>query len=321
MRLVLLLFLFRFSKNNKIQGHMKNVEPTALAYPESATEKKRLDREAILRLSGTFKVSFDFAETFSPNADYEREDLYKNGAVEYVFPIKNEDDFISLQHILVINGVVVVKHWRQDWIYENREFLSYFKDNTWKKYFLPKEKVKGTWTQKVYQVDDSPRYESFGTWLFVDGKEFWESNTDAPLPRRQMHRKDYNVLNRTFRIELRDSGWMMDQDNQKIYRDDQGNDQLIVWEKGFEVMERGDFDVSAGKNYWEKHKEVWTDIREAFKTVIAENQVIKFRQSVSDKLMYDYVFDLVKKFGGENYDRREAQKGIAEIIDLFLVRE
>ena len=30
---------------------------------------------------------------------------------------------------------------------------------------LTKKESKGKWIQKVYQVDDSPRYEGIGTWV------------------------------------------------------------------------------------------------------------------------------------------------------------
>jgi len=89
---------------------------------------------------------------------------------------------------------MIIKHWRQDWIYENTEFYIYDHDNKWSFLKLPNDNVKGQWTQKVFQVDDSPRYEGSGSWVYVDGKKYWESTTDAPLPRREYTtRSDYNL--------------------------------------------------------------------------------------------------------------------------------
>ena len=48
-----------------------------------------------------------------------------------------------------------------------------------------KKDVKKQWTQKVYQVDDSPRYSGSATWVHVDGKRYWQNKTGAPLPRRE----------------------------------------------------------------------------------------------------------------------------------------
>lgn len=90
---------------------------------------------------------------------------------------------------------MIIKHWRQDWLYENTDLYSFDKGTSWKYKKLDKKAVKGQWTQKVYQVDDSPRYEGSSTWVHVDGKDYWANVADAPLPRReQTHRNDYNVL-------------------------------------------------------------------------------------------------------------------------------
>ena len=70
---------------------------------------------------------------------------------------------------------MVIKHWRQDWIYQGVDILSYDKDERWKKKKLEKQNVKGKWVQKVYQVDDSPRYEGSGSWVHIDGKSYWEN--------------------------------------------------------------------------------------------------------------------------------------------------
>ena len=53
---------------------------------------------------------------------------------------------------------MIIKHWRQDWLYENTNLYEFYKDNTWKFNQLKAKDVKGQWTQKVYQVDDSPRW-------------------------------------------------------------------------------------------------------------------------------------------------------------------
>lgn len=51
----------------------------------------------------------------------------------------------------------------------NTDLCRYITDLNWKFVKLPKQKVKGQWTQKVYQADDSPRYEATATWIHADG--------------------------------------------------------------------------------------------------------------------------------------------------------
>ena len=282
--------------------------------------KKSRDKSSILRLAGVFKVTFDFAETFATEKNYQREDLYHNEAIEYIFPILEEEDKISLQHILVINEKFVVKHWRQDWIFENVDFLLFEKDGIWHKSTLPKEQVVGTWTQKVYQVDDTPRYQGYGTWVYVDGKSYWESTAYAPLPRRQEHRTDYNVLIRNSRIDLHEQGWFMDQNNQKVFRDNSGNDRLIVWEKGAENQIIGNYNVDAAIKYWDDYQLYWSAIRNFWDDVITQMEIVKIKEKIGGKHLYDWIFELAKKYPNEHFHKETLRKEFFEIINPFIAK-
>ena len=83
-------------------------------------------------------------------------DNYKSSAVEWVELVKDTPEHIQLQHILVI-GDYVVKHWRQDWIYEPTSLMSYDNNNTWNFTPIKQKFTIGKWEHRVYQVDDSPR--------------------------------------------------------------------------------------------------------------------------------------------------------------------
>ncbi|HLV41424.1 MAG TPA: DUF6607 family protein [Brumimicrobium sp.] len=282
-------------------------------------DKKELDRKSILEMEGCYKVTFDFAETFSPDTAYVKYDNYSSHGIEYIFAIENESDFISLQHILVVNDTFIVKHWRQDWLYENQSILTFDKDRTWNNTKISKKEAKGTWTQKVFQVDDSPRYEGYGTWVHVDGKHYWESIADAPLPRRELTvRQDYNVTKRHSRMELTDNGWWLEQDNEKIYRDENGNDELIVWEKGHEIFTRGEYDCQPAIDWWKENHKFWADVRTVWTKIIAENKTLKFERKVDKKLMYEQLFGMGEGYTGDNYDQAKAQKEIQSVIYSYL---
>ena len=158
------------------------------------------DVKAIKAMTGCYDVSFNFAETFPHKKGYEKKKNYRSGALEWVTVAEESPKDIKLQHILIVNPQgsgkdAIVKHWRQDWLYENSALHSFYKDSHWKFTKLKPEDVKGQWTQVVYQVDDAPRYAGSGTWVHVDGRHYWESTADAPLPRREYTtRKDYNVM-------------------------------------------------------------------------------------------------------------------------------
>lgn len=287
----------------------------------SESEKLKMDREAIKAMEGCYKVTFEFAETFSPDTAYEYHDRKFSWGIEYAFVIEETEDLISLQHLLIANDTMIIKHWRQDWVYEEDEILSYHKDGEWKKIQLSPEQVEGTWTQKVYQVDDSPRYEGYGTWVHVDGRHFWESTADAPLPRRELKRKEeYNVLKRLSHIELTDYGWILEQDNQKILRAD-GKDKLITWEKGFEKFIKGDYDCQPGISWWEDNKKYWADVREVWDEVYAENDQLKFHRRIDGKILFQRLFSEGDKYANSSdYNPKEVKKEIRKVIDSYLIK-
>ncbi len=182
-----------------LNAQAKPVQKTKEAAPaqSSSNSKKEQDRTAIKSMAGIYKVSFDFAETFSPDTGYKYHKRYSEWGIEYVSIVEETENKIALQHLLIVNDTMIIKHWRQDWTFENKDVYQYYKDNEWIKKTLTADQAHGTWTQKVFQVDDSPRYESYGTWVHVDGKHFWEGVNDSPLPRREFtKRSDYNVIKR-----------------------------------------------------------------------------------------------------------------------------
>ena len=128
------------------------------------------DRLAILAMQGEHKVNFDFMETVGFVEDYVPAKPYQSWGTEFVFLVEERRDFLSLQHIMVmffemedgtISEPMVVKHWRQDWKYQDKNLNKYIGDSTWQKMTIPWSERRGTWSQSVYQVDDSPRSVSY----------------------------------------------------------------------------------------------------------------------------------------------------------------
>ena len=51
-----------------------------------------------------------------------------------VIGVEDEDNKISIQHLLQVgrpDSPHIVKHWRQDWLFENTDFYTYNGDNEW----------------------------------------------------------------------------------------------------------------------------------------------------------------------------------------------
>ena len=94
----------------------------------ASNKKRKQDIEAIKGMCGCMNIRFEFAETISPNKDYEFYKNYISGGTELAFVAEESDNRIVIQHLLVVGEDMVIKHWRQDWIYEGDEMYQYDKD-------------------------------------------------------------------------------------------------------------------------------------------------------------------------------------------------
>ena len=270
----------------------------ALSLSVYAQNKKTQDRNAIKKMCGCFEVEFNFAETFKYSSDstYVPSNNYKTGGLEWAQLVDDEKNKISIQHILLVgpeSSPYVMKHWKQDWIFENQEFYMYNGNNSWNYKKKSKGKVKNQWTQKVYQVDDSPRYEGSATWVHVDGKSYWENITNAPLPRREYSkRSDYNITERGNRQEITNDGWIHDQDNSKIIRSVDKNDILIAKEKGFNYYKRvDDSRCKAAADWWTQNYSKWKTVRDKWNEIYSRKTDLKLHSLVDSKPLYSYLFD------------------------------
>ncbi|MFA6278388.1 MAG: DUF6607 family protein [Pedobacter sp.] len=291
-----------------------------IALHVNAQTKFDQDREAIKALAGFYKVTFNYTETFSPDDDYKFHEKHRSSAKEWALILEDSPKKIVIQHLLVMRGdSMIIKHWREDWTYEDTQILAYDKNDTWKKVNLTANDVKGKWTQKVYQVDDSPRYQAIGTWVHVDGKHQWQSNSDSPLPRREYsERSDYNVLNRGNTLYLTKTGWMFEQDNKKIIRSESG-DKLLAMEKGLEEFVKTDpKSFGYAQTWWKEQEKFWKDARETWDVVFAENNVIKLTPKVDNKLLYEQFFALGNQSVKEKWDSAKNKEGVKKIILAYL---
>lgn len=239
------------------------------------------DREAILGMAGAFRVGFRFEETVACQEGYELKPVYAPSATEWVTVIADEAGFISLQHILVVENDEgeehVIKHWRQDWRYEDTDVLAFRGRETWERESRDTADVRGTWTQAVYQTTDAPRYEAAGRWTHVGGVSTWESEpTWRPLPRREYtKRSDYDVVACRNVHTVTPSGWAHEQTNRKIVLDEAGNAAgVIAHEVGLNTYKRIDeVELAAAAAYWRENETAWAEIRAAWDGVLSRDRV------------------------------------------------
>lgn len=283
----------------------------------NAQSKKFKDISAIKKLCGCYEIEFNFAETFnySEDSSYTPSPNKIASALEWVDLTYYDQNSFKLQHILQMgndSNAYIIKHWREDWDFQNKKILTYIVDNKWQNQVLNFEETRGKWTQKVFQVDDSPRYEGIGTWVHVDGKSYWESNVDAPLPRRERTiRDDYNVLKRNNRIEITNYGWVHKQDNLKIIRHEEFDDKILAKEYGYNPYRKvDDSRCKHAQSWWKNNNTKWEIVRSIWDEVIEKNEFIKLKKKVDDKMLWEYLFS----------DEFSDEDEIRSIINEFLLQ-
>ncbi len=255
------------------------------------------DHAAILKMAGTFKVTFDMRETTSLVADYTPYPAKVSGGHEVVRAIVDTPDHVVLQHLLVVddgNGkTMVVKHWRQDWQWQPAKVLVYVGLGRWTLRPVPAAARRGAWSQTVWQTDDSPRYGGVGRWRYDDRAIRWTSEeTRRPLARRDATRNPpYDHYIGTNRHVLTPAGWVHEQDNAKIGMKD-GRSATFVHEYVVNTyVPASDFSIKAADDYWSKTKDYWASVRAEWDKVISRRsglelgEVADFGSSSAHELM------------------------------------
>lgn len=297
---------------------------------EPGLDKLEKDRRAILALAGNYRVSFDFTETVGLVENFKPTRPYFSWGTENVTLLEDSGKFISLQHSLVMyfkdekgetSGPHVMKHWRQDWSYEDSEMQVYQGDMTWKK--TPTPAPQGKWTQAVFQVDDSPRYEVAGAWSHEGGLSIWRSdNCPRPLPRREHTiRKDYNVLEGIHEISITPNGWVHVQSNRKLQANKDGSRKYVGQELGVDRYEEITApELATGfNNYWAKTKGYWKDVRDTWTGILKEKDSFTMKDTYDGKQLFmihfEYADGLEK---AEKPDPEADLKHAKETISHFL---
>ena len=124
--------------------------------------------------------------------------------------------------------------------------------------------------------------------MHVDGKSFWESYADAPLPRREYtKRSDYNVVGRMNRHEITKEGWIHDQYNKKIIRTKGKEDSLLAEEKGINTYVKiEDNRGELAKKWWKENKDFWNEVRTIWEDIYKQQSNIHLHEKINDKTLY-----------------------------------
>ncbi|HEX9875325.1 MAG TPA: DUF6607 family protein [Gammaproteobacteria bacterium] len=293
------------------------------------------DRRAILAMAGPYRTSFDFLETvqFTPDAEPVRP--YQSWGTEYVYVAADEGDFISLQHVIVmffeddegtVSGPIVTKHWRQDWRFEDRDLHVYVGRNTWERRRLSAGEATNAWTQAVFQVDDTPRYEASGRWVHDGNYSAWTGNsTWRPLPRREVSvRDDYDVLAAVNRHTILPRGWVHEENNLKLVLDERGElaaqNAYLARELGVNRYERIEgFDFSAGDEYWMRTAPFWAEVRAAWNRIYEQHERFGLAADYEGEALFQRLFDYADGIEEGSYDSAAGTAFIDATLDRYLI--
>jgi hypothetical protein len=222
-----------------------------------------------------------------------------------------------------VAGPFVTKHWRQDWLYEDGEMLTYRGRQTWGREPVAPADARGAWTQAVYQVDDSPRYEAVGRWRHFAGVSTWQSApTWRPLPRREWSvRHDYDVLIGTNLVTITPTGWVHQEDNSKVQLDPNGTPAAAISKEiGLNRYERiVGFDDSAGRRYQERTEPFWAEVRRAWTDVARRHPRFTLRAAPDEKQLFVPLFAYAEKLDeGGAFDPVDARAFAARTVEGYL---
>ncbi|MDB4408978.1 hypothetical protein N9165_02830 [Akkermansiaceae bacterium] len=295
---------------------------------ENGLKKLERDRRAILALAGSYRVSFDFIETMGFQKDYAPPKGYFSWGTEHVQVLANEQNFVSLQHTLVMYFEVpktkevqemIMKHWRQDWRFEDDDLHVYAGANTWKR--KKHSKVTGKWSQAVFQVDDSPRYETVGRWSHAGEMSTWRSeNSWRPLPRREFSvRSDYNILAGFHEITVTQNGWVHVQQNRKLNLGEKGKQTYVGQELGVNRYERiSEPSLRPALTTWKKDGAYWAEVRQKWAEIYASREAFTLQTKVDDKKLYQLHFGYAAQIEEGKYDEEAGREHARSTIEKFL---
>ena len=290
------------------------------------------DRLAILAMAGEYQASFDFIETIGFSESYAPKAPYQSWGTEYIFVVEDSETFISLQHVLVMivqmpdgkmSAPMTMKHWRQDWTYEDTEMNVFVGRDTWESESIPSAQAVGTWTQAVFQVDDSPRYESYGKWSHSVGTSFWQSGeTRRPVPRRETSvRRDYDYLLGTNRHTITPTGWIQEEDNLKVKRVERGptnpNGEIILArEAGLNRYEKiVDFDFSPATEFWANTRTFWKEINKRWRRLLGDSNRYRLEKHEGQSFLMSVLME------GDRVSRSEVgDEEIQQFVDQLFER-
>lgn len=261
---------------------------------------------------GCFDVTFQFkeTETLIPGAVASPDHL--SHGLEYVILDTDEPGRMIFQHILV-TPFGPQKHWRQEWVYEGTDLLTYVGTRHWQTQKI--SAPQGQWVQRVYQVDDSPRYECTGKWDTTS--QSWECLAPSPLPRREFTvRSDYDILMRGNIVQIKSDGWVHGQKNEKFST---VSGTVVAKEEGANTYVRTAASrCESAEQWWKDNGQTWKVIQDMWLHIRGHHTELKMKARVDGKLLWERLFEIAEEASAKATSATdEFKKQVHDTIHLY----
>jgi len=307
--------------------------PEWVALQEEGLDARERDRRAIRALAGTYQVSFEFLETVPLRPGYERAAPYRSWATEIVYVAEDTPQRIVLQHVMLmyfvdedgsVSNPMLIKHWRQDWTWQDRTRWRYRGGAVWEKAVLPAAAVAGTWSQAVWGVTDAPRYEVAGRWHHDGNHSVWRSDeARRPIPLRDSGREDYDVVASAYSIVVTPEGWLHEHRNRKIELAVSGEPAAphpnLVRELGLNRYRAiAGFGSGPADVFWAKTAPFWAEVRAAWDAELAKRDRIGLRHQHEGLSLFEHLMDQAELVEINGFERERDRAFARAKIPLYI---
>ena len=303
------------------------------AIGQSADPQLAQGRKAIESRTGCFLVDYNFVETDALKPGYVRDtrvyDVDKDKSVkEWIFAEDIAPTRIRLQHVLLVTDLSgklmddsLLKHTGEDWEYNAPFLYDYAGFATWNVKDL--KDTPDFWTRRITNLDDGLRYQCAAAWKTTTAYPDWSCDDASPVPGREtrdMHRKDYNLLDRSSRIVVYDNNWLEREANTKVV-DENGTKTPLVKEVGKTWYVRlPDSECAAAQEFVKPRLAFWTIAREAWDQVLTgDSTFVEIAPVKGQPSRYEQMMHLEEEYMKKNLaDPAVAAEARAAVLKVIL---
>ena len=112
---------------------------------------------------------------------------------------------------------------------------------------------------------------------------------------------------------------MTEQDNEKIARAEDGTDQVIALEKGYNTYRRIEAaECTIAMDYWTKNNVFWASVRKNWEQQLMNATKVEVKATAKGKTLNSHFSELKKDWSANKITTSELDGKVKEVIAMFL---